>query len=672
MIRRVLAFAALAGLAGAVAAHAADPAPKADFVLTGAKIYTEDPDRRTVEALAVKDGRIMFVGDAAGAAALVGPDTRVEAGGGRLVLPGLVDAHLHPTGIVDLDSCSLDSRAIDLDGLPAFIQACIARFKIPAGQWAPAQQWNFTSGNVPSPANPNLRAALDHASSDHPIVLLGNDGHHGAFNSLGLARARNDKGVAVGYSRATLKGDFAPLAPLIGVDASGEPNGSVNEDARNRLGAPDLLTVNLAALMQTPEMVPRRLSSLGITAIQDAWVTPDLLPFYDRLLARGTLTARVNLMQFFEPEAFRGLDGAIDYDSLLRRAKAVRARYAASELIRATGVKIFADGVMEGNPYASPPTLPDSPSLRPYLQPIFGAGADGKLTVAGYVDTQSALCQDVRLHRAAYADVVAFAAAHGFHPDQCAVSFGRFQHDPALIMDYARRAHLAGFTLHIHAISDAAVRLAVDAIEAARAADGNDATPDAIAHLQMVDPADVARIGRDHLFTVYTYSWATALPDYDLSVVPFFEPIHGAAYVDYHDPTSRYERGFYPARSTRDAGGILAAGSDAPVGTRDPQPFVNMQVGVTRSEPGLPPANPWERLTIRDLVDAYTMGGARAMGRSAEFGSLEVGKSADFIMLDQDILQLGDEGHPDRIGRTRVLQTWFRGRKVYSAESPEK
>ncbi len=662
------ALVALALAAVPVVASAAPP--PADYVLTGARIYTEDPARRTVEALAVRGGRIVFVGDAAGAKALVGPDTVVEQGGGRLVLPGLVDAHLHPAGIADLPACDLASQAKSLDELPAFVRGCIDNFHIPPGQWVAVQQWNFTDGNQPSAANPTLRAALDHASLDHPVVLMGNDGHHGAFNSAGLALARNNAGAVVGYSRASLKGDFAPFAKLIGVDAAGEPNGTVNEEARDRMGAPDLVTVNLPALMKAPQKVPERLNSVGITAIQDAWVSPALLPLYDTLLAHDQLTVRVNLMQLFEPEDYRGPGGVIDYDRLLGEAKAVRAKYAGSDLIRAPGVKIFADGVLEGNPFAVPPTLPDSPSLKPYLQPIFGPGADGKLTVAGYVDTGSALCRAVRANPSAY-PAPAFMKAHAYHPDQCAISSGKYQHEPSVILDYARAAHRAGFTLHIHAIGDAAVRIAVDAIEGARAADGNSATPDAIAHLQVVSPEDIARIGRDHIFTVYTYSWATAVPDYDISVIPFFERLSGTAYGDYHNPNSYYEKAFYPAKSTRDAGGILAAGSDAPVGTRDPQPFVNMQIGVTRADPsGLPPANPWERLTIRDLVDAYTMGGARAMGRADEFGSLEVGKSADFILLDQDILKLGDEGHAGSIGKTRVLETWFRGRKVYDAARP--
>ena len=239
-----------------------------------------------------------------------------------------------------------------------------------------------------------------------------------------------------------------------------------------------------------------------------------------------------------------------------------------------------------------------------------------------------------------------------------------------MILDYAKNMHLAGFVLHIHAIGDGAVKTAVDAIEGARAADGITSRPDTLAHLQVVSPEDVARIGRDHLFVVYTYSWAVALPEYDMSVAPFFDRVNGNGFAALHNPDSYYWRQFYPAKSTRDAGAILAAGSDAPVEARDPQPFFNIQVGITRADPSNGPANPRESLTIVDLIDAYTINGARALGRDAEFGSLELGKSADYILLDQDIVDLAGQGRAAEIGKTRVLETWFRGEKVYDAPSP--
>ena len=238
MIRR-LALAAFC-LAAPLAAAAAP----ADYVLTDARIYTENAGRTTAQALAVRDGKIVYVGDDAGVRAFVGPATRVEDAAGRLVLPGLVDAHIHPTGIADLDVCSLESRPVTLDALVPFVKDCIARYHIAPGEWVAVQQWNFTGGNDPSAANPTLRAALDHASSVNPVALLGNDGHHGAFNSLALARARNAAGKVVGLFPRELATDFPQFRKVVGVDGAGEPNGTVNEDGRDVMGAPDLLTVN--------------------------------------------------------------------------------------------------------------------------------------------------------------------------------------------------------------------------------------------------------------------------------------------------------------------------------------------------------------------------------------------------------------------------------------------
>ena len=540
------------------------------------------------------------------------------------------------------------------------------RFQIKPGEWVAVTGWNFSKGNEPSPGIPNLRVALDRVSRDNPVTLLGNDGHHGAYNSMALAKAHQPGGKVVGFSKATLATTFAAQTKIIGVDATGEPDGTVSEDARDMLDSPDLITVNFAAVMQHPEKVPERLSKSGITAVQDALVTPQTAPYYDLLRKSGLMTFRANLMQLYNPEAFRTPDGAIDYPAVIKLASSYRTKFAGDDLVRAEALKIFADGVLEANPYASPPSLPDAPKLTPYLQPTFGPGPDGKLMVTGYVDTASALCADVRANPARYADGAAFAKAHGYLPAQCALSSGQLQHDRQVILDYARAAHLAGFTLHIHAISDAAVRTAIDAIEGARAADGNDHTPDTIAHLQLVTPEDVARIGRDHLFLAYTYSWANADPDYDLVTIPFFEHVKGSGNKAFHDPAFKYEHEFYPVRDTRAAGGILVAGSDAPVNTPDPQPFVNMAAAITRAIPGEPAASPWESIPLHEALQAYTIDGARAMGRDREFGSLTSGKSADFIEIDQDIFALEHAGKAEDIAKTRVLKTWFRGKLVYT------
>jgi predicted amidohydrolase YtcJ len=643
---------------------AAEPA---DLVVRDAKIYTVDEQRSIAQALAVKNGRLVFVGATADASAWIGPATHVEDLRGRLVLPGLIDAHIHPLDIADLDLCDLNGRELALKDLSKFVASCLERYKTPPGGTLRVFQWNYTAGNQPDPQHPTLRAALDAASTTRMIELLGEDGHHGAFNSLALAQARNAAGQVVGLSKATLSSDFSSYKALVGVDAQGEPNGAVNEDARAAISQHGMLYLALDEVIRVPERISERLNSVGITGVLDAFAAPDGQAVYDKLLAMGKLTARVELAQFFDPAAFRKDDGQIDYERILAQANAIRAKYASSPLVRADAIKIFADGVIEGNPLAIPPTLPNGASLRPWLQPIFAIDRRGLMTVTGYVDTGSQLCQQVRNTPDDYVGAEAigtFMRVHGYHPGQCAISDGQLQHERAVILEYAKRMHQAGYALHIHAIGDRAVRTAIDAIEGARAADGISNTRDALAHVQLADPADVARMGRDHLYLAFTYAWMTTDPEYDLSVIPFVQPVHGNSFEALHPVGSYYESNAYPVRAAKDAGAILTAGSDAPVDTRDPRPFVNMATAVTRRLPGEPALGPQHRITIAEVVEAYTINGARMLNIAADAGSLEVGKSADFVVLDRDIFELAT-AHADDIAKTRAVATYFQGKQVY-------
>ncbi len=650
---------------GTAVAAAAVPA---DLVLTDAKVYTANPARTMAEAIAVRDGKIVFVGSRAEARKWVGPKTRIERAEGRLVLPGLYDSHIHPAGIVDLDVCDLKSASKSLEQITAFVRACIARYEVPVGHWVNVRQWNFSNGNEPDAAHPTLRAALDLASLDRPIQLLGNDGHHGAFNSVALARAADATGKAVGYSKATLEGNLSSYRKLVGVDAAGEPNGTVNEEARRNMGTPSMLGMDFAELMKAPERVTARLNSVGITGMMDAAVEPETLPLYDALDRSGKLSVRTTLALYFDPDTIKTADGKPDWDRMVSTATAIRARYAHNPLLHADVVKLFADGVLEGNAYAVPPTLPEVGALKPYLQPIFAATKDAHVAVIGYVETGSPLCAQVRANPEKYETAAAtaeFTKANGYHPGQCQISSGQPQHDRAVVLEFVRRFHLAGFPVHIHAIGDLAVRTAVDAIEAARAADGVSTEHDALAHVQLVHPDEITRIGRDHLYLAFTYSWAFTDPEYDASVIPFIDRVAGADAAAFHPATGYYEKGAYPVHSLKSAGAILLGGSDAPVDTRDPRPFVNMAMAVTRSLRGQPPLSPWESIPIRDALDAYTINGATYLNRAAEAGSLEMGKSADFIVVDQDILALGDAGKAAEIAKTKVLETWFKGERVF-------
>ena len=654
-------------LLSACSRQAADDAVPADLILINGYVYTANPSRRVAEAVAVRGDTIIYVGDNAGAEVMANSATQRIDMGGRMLLPGLHDAHIHPMGIVSAGNCDLDSEPMPLADLVSFLKGCVAKLP-PDAEWLVVDQWNFTAGNQPNDRYTTLRGALDAVSSDLPIVLLGNDGHHGAANSATLALARNDASEIIGISAATIESDFAAYREYIGVDANGEPNGLVNETARGLFGIPASTLEQLPG-DETMPLIAEKLAVNGITSVRDAAASSSSLALYDSLADSGKMTFRLTLALFPSFDNYRGDDGAPNIAAIIGAFDELRDKYRSVPFIKADTAKIFVDGVIEGDPLSTPPTLPNAAILQPYLQPQFSFDADkNELSITSYVDLDSEACRAVRLDPGLYINPELrdqFFASHGFFATQCTVSRGVLEHPESFIDAYVQALDKAGFTIHAHAIGDRAVRVATDAFAKVRLQNGKVVLPHGMAHAQLVNPDDVARVGRLGLNIAFTYAWM--LPDfnYDLTVTPFIDKV--ASIDDLYRPDFYTWKNSYPVESLRQAGTLITGGSDAPVDSREPRPFVNIEQAITRADEDGNAFNPDERIDIHEAIASYTINGAIALNQADIVGSIEVGKKADLALLDQNIVDLAEHGHANRISDTVVLLTLFNGNVVYEA-----
>jgi predicted amidohydrolase YtcJ len=644
-------------------------------LFTNGVVYTANQTQQVVTSIGITNDRLVYVGNAKDAEALIATETEIIDLNGKMIIPGLHDVHIHLAGIVESDNCDLAGQAFSLTDMVPRLKQCLRRLELPDGEWLTVEQWPYYSGNEPSEIFPTIRSALDSVSNTHPIILLAGDGHHGAVNSVAMSLATDKNGLNIGLSKATLKNEFAHLKALIGIDNSGEPNGVINEDARK--------IVNLPNLWGYPEIdlnvytkIAERLAAAGITSTMDAALRINEIASFAKWAAQSPLTYRLTAAFYADFEDYRpAIDQPINIAALMADLTATQQRHEGVLNLKIDTAKIFVDGVIEGDPYSFPPMLPNAASLNNYLQPIFAIDADSEvLKVTGYVDTNSDICVAVREKGAQSVSGTfkqSFLAEHGFLASQCFESNGILEKEYDFIMDYTLALYDAGINIHSHAIGDRAVRVALDTFEAARAASPASVAKFSIAHAQIIHPDDISRIADLDVAIAFTYSWIEPSTEYQMYVTPFIEPTFSED--DLYDPRGYVYKNTYPAASVLTAGGILVAGSDAPVEERDPRPMLNIEKAVSRQNEATGRIlNANERVSVRDTLDAYTIKGAQMLGQADITGSLEVGKKADFVILSQDIVALEAQGNTHKISDTKILSTWFDGREIYSIAEDEK
>lgn len=570
-------------------------AEMADTLYRNGVVYTVDDSATVAQAIAVTHGRIAYVGSNDGAAAVTGPATRVVDLHGRMLMPGLIDGHLHPVEAgLDLLKCDLNYQPLTLAEFQKRIQNCLDRDRHDSPDaWFEAVHW-FRYG-MNSGGQPVTRAMLDSLHTRRPVIVHDSFGHSSLANSRALALAK--------ISAQTKD----PADGRIGRDASGNPDGILEDSAQDIL---DALTP--APTAQDRVVGARKaleaLRRQGVTSFLDAIGNePDILAFRT-IEAAGDLTARAHFAPLITPaEAF-------DADSAKRavaRVVTLASKYdegsirpAPSLSVRHT--KLFMDGVI--NTPANTGAL-----LEPYF-------VNHGTAAAPRFEPASRREPDVYFPVPVLEVILTGLGEHNIDP-------------------------------HLHTDGDWAVRASLDGVQAMRAAlPGRDVRP-ALAHCELVDPADYPRFAALNVTAVLSFQWEK----------PANDTIEGTR----DTLGARRQALIEPAGSLAAHGARIAYGSDWPVDALDE--WFALQVGVTRTaRPGGPPEHAGRLgkdpgLSPAAVLKAITRNAAYELHDERFVGSLEVGKLADFIVVDQNVVTTA----PDKIAATKVLRTVVGGHIVY-------
>lgn len=517
-----------------------------ESLYSNVRVVTCDPARPTAAAVAVRDGRIVAVGDEAAARREVGPEAiRVDLGG-RTMVPGFIDAHNHMACTAET-FFAVDASSRSVSSIAELVaEVAEAAGRTPAGAWIRGfgMDWTrFAEGRKPT------RHDLDEAGGDHPVVILHVSGHYALVNSRALA----DRGLT----------DAAPdpAGGSLERDEAGSLTGLLLDSATNLVLQTSVDICghgpNIHTAIETDELArmigeaSRRYLAAGLTTICDPQVTSREMQAYRLARSAGGLAVRTVMLplshQLDEYLAI-GLVGPIGDDHL-----------------RIGAMKFYTDGAITGG-------------TAVFSQPM---------------------------------------GSRGQYP-------GTLYHQPAELASLLRRAAGAGWQLAIHTMGDRAMGIMLDGVEAAMAA-----APDAdmrhrIEHGTWPTAEQLARIAR-------------------LGMVPVTQPGSIAELGDiWRDHLGDRVHHAMPLRDQLELGIRPAISSDAFV--QSYRPLDTVAAAVRRVTPSGVRIGPDQELTVEEAVAAHTINAARAIHMEDRIGSIEVGKLADFAVLDGDLLGTPADG----------------------------
>jgi predicted amidohydrolase YtcJ len=560
----------------------ANPAAAEDAATTlfyDAHVFTAEYDRPYAEAVAIRGDRIVAVGALGTVEQLAGQSARRVDLHGQFLMPGIIDAHVHPImGGIALIQASF-SQSGPVEALVQFVADQMKKRESMRGDVLMINDIDISYWAQAAAIDAVLSQG---AFAKQPIVLVGSDGHTAWANSAARARA----GITKRFIRSLKPGD----RQYYGFDATLRPNGFVVDAGKNKLDS-SRPPFSAEFMLKAGRAAVRYLNSFGITAWLDAMASgsvggsipasvnePGYLPVYRELGSTGELTAHVAAYAVVQPDL-----GTPQIEVV----EALRAKFKDVPNLNIPGLKVFADGVVE------------NPSQTAALtKPYSNTGRSAPLL---------------------------------FTPAKM----------NALVTEAARR----GLNVHIHAIGDLAVKASLDAFGAARKAVPESTLPFSLTHAEFVDPEDIPRFAQLDVIAVLQLLWATPNPYTIEEVKP---------YID-----AEIYRWMYPARSILDAGGEIAGASDWPVSS--PNPFLAMYVAEMRSGETGGVLDPAQRMPREAMLYAYTRNAAHVLNQLDEIGSLSVGKRADLVLIDRDLLAVPAAD----IAKAALVWTMFGGKIVF-------
>jgi len=337
VIALTLVFVYVLGISTTIAAQDARLQP-ADTVLLNAKVYTENAQQYWAQAVAIRGEKIVAVGDNAEIDKLRGPGTKVIDAGGKLVLPGFVDCHIHfLEGSISLGQANLEGAKN-----PADIQRILREYaeKHSGDGWILGAGWNyamFGEENLPN------KKYLDELFQDRPVFLVGYDGHTSWANSKALALA--------GIKKDTTN---PPNGTIVRDPKTGEATGALKESAAH-------LVVKFVPKPTREEKLAALRAGMrwgnenGLTRVHSAGGDFESFDLYDELRRHGDLTLRMYIAYFLDPPELRPRD--------LAAIEEARKKYA-SDWLAAGVVKMMIDGVVESHTAAMLEPYTDDSSAK--------------------------------------------------------------------------------------------------------------------------------------------------------------------------------------------------------------------------------------------------------------------------------------------------------------------